>query len=175
MNAFLVFGMKFMVFAALWSLAFAGISLVALSCSIWNGGLSSRDWYSSDSVDHHTHNASEVISLVNYTVNPTITEVNSDPATCLYRQVYLKGVLTYGVMEDDSTLQLGLVYLVSPNSSDSILVFWDSQSAQARSNLIGRPVVINGYIERADTVEHYFGSHHTRYFILPLEVTEAKS
>jgi hypothetical protein len=175
MKTFWVSGMKFTVFVAAWSLAFAGISLVALSCSVWNGGLSSRDWHSSDSVDSHAYNASDVISLVNYTMNPTITEVNSDPATWLYRYVHMKGVLEYGVLEDDSTLQLGLVYLVSSTSSGSILVFWDSQSAEARSNLIGRSVVIAGYIERADTIEHYFGSHHTRYFILPLEVTEAKS
>jgi hypothetical protein len=167
--------MRLKVFVIVWFLAFASISTVALSLSVRYGNLRSKGWCPQDVADINPYNISGVTSLANYTLNPTIAEVNSDPATWLYRYVYLKGVLEYGVLEDDSTPQLGLVYLVSPNSSNSVRVFWDSQSAQARSNLIDRPVVITGYIERADTVEPYFGSHHTRYFILPLEVTEAKS
>ena len=166
--------MRLKVFAIVWLLAFAGISTLALSLSARHDNLRSTGWYPQDLSDIHPYNISDFTLLVNYTLNPTIAEVNSDPATWLYRNVYLKGVLRMGVLDDFSKLYLGFFWLVSPDSSSSILVFWDILGGQARSNLIDKTVIIEGYIERADVVEPYFGGHRVSYFILPFEMNEAE-
>ena len=108
-------------------------------------------------------------TFTTYTPTATISEVNSNPESWIGKRVCLSGVLEISVLEEDAVIGIMSVHLVDNSTSDAMYVY--SGLKGDWNYLFGKPVIVAGYCEKIETFDH-FGTHRTRYFILPVEIEQ---
>ena len=105
-----------------------------------------------------------------YAPTATVSEVNSNPESWTGKRVRVGGVLETSVLEDDAVIEIMSIHLVDNSTSDAIYVYSGLESNL--DHLFGKPVIVTGYCEKIETVDH-FGTHRTRYFLLPVDIEQA--